>query len=173
MTRKSTPYGRRTARMARMGIALKSDGITITRKLNTRLDASEVQRIIGTCKAALQALREVRATYHDWTTLCTAHHVGIAVEDGGIVRGQRFLFQDGEAALDAISDRCGDAPETWTARPCTGPELTALADMIAAHSRQVTELTYGEYTRAADLAVSRVETRGGRVFRTAPAGATA
>lgn len=163
--RKSTPYGRRIARLARMGKSLRSDGITIARTLNTRLSEPEVDRIIGTCKAALQALREVRATYQDWATLCTARHVGIAIEDGGIVRGQRWLFEAGEAALDSIGDRCGDTPETWAPRPCTGPELTALADMIAAHSRQVRELTYSEYTRAADLAVSRVETGGGRVFR--------
>lgn len=173
MSRKSTPYGRRTARLARMGKSLRSDGITIAKMLNTRLDEAEVDRIISTCKAALQSLREVRATYHDWATLCTARHVGIAIEDGGIVRGQRFLFDLGEAALDSISDRCGSKPETWTPRPCAGPELTALADMIAAHSRQVRELTYNEYTRAADLAVSRVETMGGRVYRTAPTGAAA
>ena len=173
MTRKSTPYGRRTARPARMGKSLKSDGITITKVLNTRLSEREVQRIIGACKAALQALREVRATYHDWAALCTARHVGIAIEDGGIVRGQRFLFELGEAALDNIGDRCGDTEEAWTPRPCAGPELTALADMIAAHSRQVRELTYSEYIRAADLAVSRVETLGGKVYRSAPNAATA
>ncbi len=171
--RKSTPYGRRTARLARMGKSLRSDGITIAKVLNTRLSESEVQRIIDTCKAALQALREVRATYQDWVTLCTARHVGIAIEDGGIVRGQRWLFDDGHWALGCIGDRCGDTPETWIPRPCSGPELTALADMIAAHSRQVRELTYSEYTRAADLAVSRVETDGGRVFRKAPKGAAA
>ena len=163
--RKSTPYGRRTARLARMGKSLRSDGITIARVLNTRLSESEVQRIMGMCKAALQAMREARATYHDWVTLCTARHVGIAIEDGGIIRGQRFLFDLGEAALDSIGDRCGTTLDTWTPRPCTGPELSALADMLAAHSRQVRELTYSEYTRAADLAVSRVETDGGQVFR--------
>lgn len=173
MTRKSTPFGRRTARLARMGKSLKSDGITITRVLNTRLSESEVLRIIGACKAALQALREARASYQDWVTLCTAHHVGVAIEDGGIVRGQRFLFRLGHSALNSIEDRCGSTAEHWTPRACTGPELTALADMIAAHSRQVRELTYGEYTRAADLAVSRVETTGGRVYRKADTGASA
>lgn len=162
--RKSTPYGRRTARLARAGKSLKSDGLTITRHLNTRLSAAEVQRIVEPCKAALQALREARATFAQWVVLCTARHVGIAIEDGGVIRGQRFLFQLGEAVLDKIGDRCGNTAETWTPRACTGPELTALADMIAAHSRQVHELTYGEYTDAVDLAVSRVETVRGQVY---------
>jgi hypothetical protein len=162
--RKSTPYGRRVARLARAGLSLKSDGITMTRQLNTRLSPLEIERIILPCKQALQAMREARATHDQWVVLCTARHVGIAIEDGGVIRGQRFLFDEAEAALEQIGDRCVHSVEGWKPCACFGRELSALADMVNAHSRQVHELTYGEYTRAADLALSRVETNGGQVY---------
>jgi hypothetical protein len=164
MSRKSTAYGRRRARLISAGHVLEKDGITMTQVNNTRLSPLEIERIIGRCKAALQALREARATHEQWVALCTARHVGTAIEDSGIVRGQRFLLDLGEAALNSIGDRCGTQQEQWTPGACTGPELSALADMIAAHSRQVHELTYGEYTRAAKKAVARVATKGGQIF---------
>ena len=171
MTRKSTAYGRR---VKRIGTSLACDGITITAKLNTRLSAAEIARVIDPCKAALQAMREARGGFAEWLTLCTAHHVGEAIEDGGVVRGQRALFADADAALDSIGTRCGRHIGQWTPRACTGPELTALADMIAAHSRQIHELTYGEYTKCADKAVARVETARGDVYRSeTPTGAPA
>lgn len=162
MGKKTTRYARKRA----MGHTVnRSDGITITRMNNTRLKPAEIARIMVPCKTALQALREGRVTYSQWVVLCTAAHVATAIEDGGIIRGQREIITDAEHALDAIGQRCGNTAEAWKARACTGPELTALADLVAAHSRQVHELTYGEYTEAADKAVARVATRGGQVFR--------
>lgn len=167
MTRKTTPYGRRKARLERRGVRMAQSGITLLNMLNTRLTRQEIDRIIGPCKVALQAFREARGEFAHWVTLCTANHVGTAIEDGGVMRGQRDIFNDAGAALDSIGTRCGREAGEWKPKACTGPEITALADMIAAHSRQAHELTYGEYTEAADKAVARVETARGQVFKNA------
>ena len=162
MGKKTTAYARKRAAGR---TPARSDGITITRMHNTRLPAAEVLRIMGPCKAALAALRSATATYNQWVVLCTACHVAMAIEDGGIITGQREIITEAEQALDAIGTRCGLTAAAWTPRACTGPELTALADLVPAHSRQVVELTYGEYTRQCDLAVARVATDGGLVFK--------
>lgn len=162
MAKKTTRYARKRAQ----GQAhQRSDGITIARMNNTRLTPAEIQRIMSPCKAALAALRQAQATYTQWVVLCTACHVAMAIEDGGVITGQREIITEAKQVLDAIGDRCGDTRSTWKPRACTGPELTALADLVAAHSRQVHELTYGEYTRQFDLAVARVATNGGLVFQ--------
>lgn len=164
MSKKTTRYARKRA----MGRATeRNNGITMTRMLNTRLTPREIERILAPCRAALAAFQAAEAIYDQWVVLCTAAHVAQAIEDGGIVRGQRWLIDEAEQALDRIGDRSGRAASAWAASACTGPEIAALVDLVAAHSRQVRELTYGEYTRAADLAVARVASEGGQVFRAA------
>lgn len=162
MSKKTTRYARKRA----MGHATeRNNGITMTRMLNTRLTPREIERILAPCRAALSAFQVAAATYDQWVVLCTAAHVAQAIEDGGIVRGQRWLIDEAELALDSIGERCGREASTWSTRPCTGPEIAAPVDLVAAHSRQVRELTYGEYKRAADLAVARVASQGGVVFK--------
>lgn len=164
--KKTTPYARKRAN----GQGPKRcDGITMARMHNTRLSAPELARIMEPCKLALQAFRQASATHRQWVVLCTASHVATAIEDQGIVRGQRQIIEDAAQALEAIGQRCGEE-NGWGPTACTGPELSALADLVAAHSRQLHELTYGEYTRAADRAVARVATDGGAVFKMEIAG---
>lgn len=169
MTRKTTPYGRRLARLRAAGASLKSDGITMARMHNTRLTPAEVERVLVPCRLAVKAFQTGRASHAQWVVLCTAGHVAEAIEDGGVIRGQREIIEDATAVLDAIGERAGRSAEAWKPITLHGPEITALADLVAAHSRQVRELTYGEYTRAADIAVARVATDGGQVFRMEPA----
>jgi hypothetical protein len=165
MSRKSTAYGRRAARLRAANVSLKRDGITMARMLNTRLTPAEVERIIAPCRQAVKAFQTGSASYAQWVTLCTAGHVAEAIEDGGVIRGQRQIIQEADAVLDAIGEAAGNSADTWRPITLRGLQITALADLVAAHSRQVRELTYGEYTRAADKAVARVATDGGQVFR--------
>lgn len=160
MTGRTKPPRRRTTTKR-----LRSDGISIARIFNSRLTPAERSRIMQPCQQALAAMRTASANYHQWVVLCTAGHVAEAIEDGGLIRGQREIIDQANATLDAIGQRAGRTEPTWKPPTLRGPELLALADLIAAHSRQVHELTYGEYTRAADLAVARVATDGGQVFR--------
>jgi hypothetical protein len=159
--RKTTTYARRvkSGQAARRG-----DGITTARMTNTRLTAAEIGRIMAPLKSALDAMRQARAIYPQWVALCTAAHVAMAVEDGGVIRGQREIIQLASDALDRIGERCGRTADGWAPRACLGLELSDLADLVAAHSRQLHELTYGEYVRQFDLAVARVASCGGLVF---------
>lgn len=155
----------RTKPPRRRKYARKSDGITIARMHNTRLTPAEIARIIEPCKAALNAMRQGVATHAHFVVLCTAGHVAQAIDNGGIYTGQSCIIDEANNALDAIGNRAGFNTTQWKAPTCHGHEITALADLVAAHSRQVHELTYGEYTRAADKAVARVATDGGQVFK--------
>jgi hypothetical protein len=129
-------------RRRKYAVRAAADGLSTSRRFTTRLTPAEIQRILQPCHKALQAMRTASASYHQWVVLCTAGHVAQAIEDGGIITADR-----------------------WTPAACYSHELNALADLVAAHSRQVHELTYKEYTRAADKAVARVATDGGQVFR--------
>ena len=162
MTRKTTPYARKRA--AGHGLRPR-DGITTSRTYTTRLKPGEVATILEPCHRALQALSTVSATHHQWVVLCTAGHVAEAIEDGRIIRGQREIIDAANAALAAIGERCGLTATQWHPGPCHNPEITALADLVAAYSRQVRELTYAEYNAAVDRAVARVASVGGQVFR--------
>lgn len=162
MGKKTTAYARNKAHGR---VAVRNSGICIANMNNSLLNAKEVERIIKPCKTALQALREARATYNQWVCLCTAVHVAEAIDDGGIVRGQMAIIEEADEALHAIGERCGKTSYEWAPRPCTGLELGSLADLVSAHSRQIHELTYREYTVAVDLAVARVATDGGKVFQ--------
>jgi hypothetical protein len=143
----------------------KQDGITTTRMMNTRLTPKELDRVLQPCRLALQALRTASATYRQYTVLCTAGHVALAIEDGKVYRGQRDIIEQANAALDAIGERYGRTAEYWRPRACYATELTALSDLVAAHARQLHELTYAEYVQAADKAKARVATEGGKVFQ--------
>ena len=161
MGKKTTRYARNRAH----GHTPRANhGLAIIKVTNTRLTQAEIQRIIGACKAALAALRQAQGTHTHWVVLCTACHVALAIEDCGVMTGQSQIITAAEHALDAIGARCGDTAAAWQPKACTGPELTALADLVAAHSRQVHELTNGEYTRQFKLAVDRVASGRGLVF---------
>jgi uncharacterized protein YyaL (SSP411 family) len=142
-----------------------ADGLSTSRRFTTRLTTAETQRILQPCHKALQAMRTASASYDQWVVLCTAGHMAEAIEDGRIITGQRDIIELANTVLHHIGQRCGTTAEHWTAAACYSHELNALADLVAAHSRQVHELTYKEYTRAADKAVARVFTDGGQVFR--------
>jgi hypothetical protein len=155
----------RTKPPTRRKWARRADGITTTRIYNTRLTPAELDRIMQPCRLALHAMRTVAASFDQWVVLCTAGHVAEAIEDGGIYTGQRQIIEDANTALDAIGERCGRTAAQWQPSACYPGELIALSDLIAAHARQVHELTYREYTNSADKAVARVATVGGLVFK--------
>jgi hypothetical protein len=155
----------RTKPTRRRNATQKRDGIAVARMYNTRLTSAEIERIMAPCRQALAAFRAAVGSFEQWVVLNTVAHVATAIEDGGVIRRQRAIIEQADAALDAIGGRCGNAEHLWHPGACYAHELNALADLIAAHSRQVHELTYGEYTRATDKAIARVASDGGRVFR--------
>ena len=160
MTRKTSTYARK-----RRHTPGRPDTLAVVNMHNTRLRAGEIERILAPCRRALAALMQGVASYHQWVVLCTAGHVAEAIEDSRIIAGQRDIIQAANDALDAIGERAGRTEEDWRPVTCRGSELLALQDLVSAHSRQVRELTYGEYTRCADLAVRRVASMRGMVFR--------
>lgn len=162
MSRKTTRYARK---LAAGQVARRADSLSVISVHNSRLRPDELAKILVPMRQALQAFREARPTFDDWVTLCTAGHAAEAIEDGGIYRGQREIIDEANTALNDISERMGREASAWRPEPCRGTDLTALADLVAAHSRQVHELTYGEYRAALKRATARVASAGGMVFR--------
>ena len=160
MTRKTSTYARK-----RRHTPTRPDTLAVVNMHNTRLTPGEIERILVPCRRALSALMQGVATYNQWVVMCTAGHVAQAIEDSRIISGQREIVEAANNALDAIGDRAGRTENDWRPVTCHGHELLALQDLVHAHSRQVHELTYGEYTRCADLATQRVESVRGTVFR--------
>jgi hypothetical protein len=161
MTRKTSTYARRRT-------TRRADGISTTRMFNTRLTPQETARILVPCKAALAAMQKGQASFSQWLVLCTAVHVAQAIEDCGVIKGQADMIQQARAALEDIGERAAGPGASWTPPTCYGQELAALQDLVNAHSRQVHELIYGEYTAATRLAESRVLSIGGGAFRIEP-----
>lgn len=158
MTRKTTAYARKRSHTRR------ADGITTARVFNTRLSAAERERILTPCRLARDAMQTATATYRQWVVLCTAVNAARAVEDGKVMTGQSDIIDAADEALTAIGKRGGECADTWRPPTCRGAELLAIQDLVNAHSRQLHEVTYKEYTRAMDLAQRRVASHGGLVF---------
>lgn len=156
---------RKTSAYARKRTHRRADPFTLINTRNTRLRAHEIERIMTPCRLALEAFQTGQASYRQWVVLNTAATVAIAIEDGRVIRGQRQIIDAAYGVLGDIGERAGRTADAWRPVTCYGPELLALQDLVHAHSRQLHELTYGEYTDCTNLAERRVASGGGQVFR--------
>ena len=142
----------------------RADGLSTALAYNTRLKQRELDRVLIPCKLAVDAFRTGHGTFKHWVILCTAGHVAEAIEDGRVICGQREIIDDANTALDSIGARAGRSEAAWKPPTLRASEIIALNDLYAAHSRQVHELTYGEYTAAYQKAIARTRTAGGQAF---------
>lgn len=134
------------------------------RAFNTLLTPAERASKLNPPRNSLQQLRTKAATYRDYVELCTVGHNAMAIEDGGVITGQRQIIDEALDALEQIGRRAG-APARWTTPTCYGPELVALQDLWHAYSRQLHTLTYAEHKAAEQRALARVVGAQGRVVR--------
>lgn len=138
------------------------------RAFATRLTPAERQIKLGPPKEALARLRTKTATLADYLELCTAVHNAMAIEDSGVITGQREIIDQAYAALNDIGERAGPVDfdaGTWSPPTCYALELQALDDLWHAYSRQLHEVTYSEFVAAERKALSRVGSGGGLVVK--------
>lgn len=143
----------------------RGNGLSVVKVHNTRLTAKEISSTMGRVKAAATALQQGACTFPQWVCLCTAAHVSGAIESGGVIRGQAEIIDDAKTVLTAVGNRAAiNGGSEWMPPTCYASEILAIQDLVACHSRQVHEVTYGEYIRATQLARSRVLSAGGQDF---------
>lgn len=126
----------------------------------SRLTPDEISQITGPLRKSANAFRRATGAYHDWLRLCTAHNVGKAIEDGGVVRGLQSILDEAHAALLHISWRM-ETPAGWQPGALHAHEIRALVNLVEKHTFQLRQLSYREYQDAYRLAVGRVRSDGG------------
>lgn len=147
-----------------------SNPVAFALRQATGLTAAELAGLIDPLREALAAFEQGHGTQLLWSRLCTAHHVGAAVERRGKIRGTPGVVQGLEqvyaaayAVLDQIS-RLAEASQPWHCPALTQEALQALGDLVRVYAFALSQLSYGEYEDAFRRAVIAVVQAGGRVI---------
>lgn len=132
----------------------------------TRLTAKELASITGPLTTATEAMAQGKGDRRVWEHLCSALNTGRAIEAGRVVRGMAGHFDDIERVLEAIAARAGEhnTPPTWTAPALRFNEMEAVRLLAELHTFQLSQLSYGEYRAAVELAIARVRSGKGEAI---------
>ena len=142
----------------------RRDTLAIAINGAAKLTPNEIAKTLAPMKEAMVAMREGRGQRRDFEWLCTACHIGQAVEDGGVVRGFETLIDRAYSALNSIEQRAmpsGDEAD-WQPVILYTPEINALADWVSYFGGQIGHLSWREYTDAYNKAIARVTSNGGK-----------
>lgn len=124
------------------------------------LSAHQVESLMKPGRVALEQGRQGRFVFSGWLALGTMIHLGMGVEDRGIVRGLEPYFKAAYEALQAVSDRMEPAG-TWIPGPLTGPEIRAIDDLLWAYEHHMGKITSREYREIREKAVAQVRSKRG------------
>lgn len=151
MSRGRPPRRPRPISLNPMGLA-KDYATTLTR--------AEQDQVMNPLRAAVAALRRGVATEFEWMVAVTAINIGDAIESQGIVRGLAGHLKDIDRALEGIRARAMAAGE-WRAPALYYEERDLMDLLVDLHGHQVASLSYGEFTRARDRAISQAASSAG------------
>lgn len=129
----------------------------------TKLTTHEIEHYIVPSRRAVEAFRFGKGSFKDWLRLCTLVNVGMAIEDGGVVKGLRGELAVALHALEEIGTR-QDGPTGWKPGALRATELEAIRMLIVTHEFQLRQVSYGEHQEAYRLATARVKCDGGDVI---------
>lgn len=136
----------------------------------SRPTPAELETVAKSFREAAQALADGHGTRKHWAALCSAVNVGVAIEDGGVVRGLRTHLDEAHTVLTTVAQRAGEFrnPPGWTAPKLSNTEADACHLLAKLHTYQLAQLGHGEYQAAVRLAVGRVRSGGGVVIGRVP-----
>lgn len=130
----------------------------------SRLNAAELEQVLGPLRDAVAALRRGVATELEWSTAASAVNVGDVIEKQGVVRGLAGHLRDIDLALFEIGKRARSSGD-WRPPVLHYEELDLLDLLVDLHSHQVKSLSFGELQRAWDRAIAQTHSvPGGRVI---------
>lgn len=172
MGKKTTPYARkRSLRRGPDGLAIQpgalaSNGLAIYQFHNTTFGPEEIDKLMAESRAGLQAARQGRATYNDYSSLSSAMLKGIAIEDARtIIRGFAPIYTAAGQALKAIEARA-TTTGNWKAPTLYAAEINALDDLVWAYEQALKVCTFKEFYDRQEVALARTRSRGDRVYHT-------
>lgn len=128
----------------------------IINKNNTRFTRCEIKRLLTPAQESISALIQGRATYDDWAKALGMLSMVQAINDLGVIRGVTGHVEAARLALNCCGHRAAESGE-WKSPALTFEERDSLDDIYSLYKTQVEQLTFGEYTRAFNLAKSRLE----------------
>ena len=128
-----------------------ADTIGIARHYAAKPRPEDMATVTDTLQDCFHALRTGLVTALQFSILRGSIDTGRAIERQGVVKGLATIFDDAEAALDAIWPRIvwtGDYGRTSLYHT----ELADLRDFVALHIYQCRQLSRAEYLRAVESA---------------------
>jgi len=155
MTHGRTPRRARPVNANPFGAALRGA---------TRLTRAEIAETLAPFRLCEQRLREGTATEDQHAVLYTAVQIGLGIEQTGIVRGLREVFEAAEQALASIRERATKGG-AWRATALYASELIAVSEALDMHEFQLAHVSAGELHAVAKKLIARTQSSGGNFTR--------
>ena len=117
--------------------------------------------VVGYLTKAITALRKGKATELDWSIAAGSVATALKIEAQGIVHGMRNLILPADTALESIyhrAHRVGNGH--WLSPTLYAAEITALDDLLFAHTYQMSKLSRAELLAVLDQAAKQVTNDG-------------
>lgn len=123
---------------------------------------SEIADTMAPARACIELLREGKAAEDHLVILRTQLRVAMGIEDSGIVRGFREVFDAALAAIDAIESRSMKGG-TWRQSALSAPELSSISEGVRWHDFQLRHVSAGELHAAASKLIAQTQSSGGEL----------
>lgn len=143
-------------------VASNTMGMAVSRA--TLLTQAEQTNVLNPAAEGFDRMRRGQATETDWLHLVTICAIGLAVEDGGVVRGLREVLSEADLALAAIGLRAAHTG-TWRAPTLYAAEIQQLQTLLRMHTFQLSQISWGEHRKAWKAAAGSVVANGGRAIK--------
>lgn len=131
----------------------------------TLLTQAEQTNVLKPAAEGFERMRRGQATETDWLHLVTICAIGLAVEDGGIVRGLREVLSEADLSLAAIGLRATQGGTGWRAPTLYVAEIQQLQTLLRMHTFQLSQISWGEHRKAWKAAAGSVVANGGRAIK--------
>lgn len=131
-----------------------------------RLTCAEIADTMAPNRLCQTRLREGTASEDQHAVLYTAVKIGLGIEQTGIVRGLRAIFEDAEQALASIRERATKGG-AWRATALHHNELEAVRLALDWHEFQLQHVSAGELHAVAKKLIARTQSSGGSFVRRA------
>lgn len=138
--------------------------IAIAKCHATLFTSGEIAQKINPLAASIKAMSMGKGSFFDFVQISTAFHAAGGIEHFRVVKGFANELQDIERHLNAIGARGGDADQ-WKPPTLYAEEIKATRLLATIYKFQLSNVSYGEYIKAYDYAVSKVRSDKGEVYK--------
>ena len=142
-----------------------TNNLDLARCRVTLLTQAEQTNVLAPAAEGFERMRRGQATETDWLHLVTICAIGLAVEDGGVVRGLREVLSEADLSLAAIGLRATQGGIGWRAPTLYAAEIQQLQTLLRMHTFQLSQISWGEHRKAWKAAAGSVVANGGRAIK--------